>query len=67
MTGLPERLNADNEELGYERTRDAFQEAASRAPEAIIDHLLNIGDEWAGGREQDDDVSFVVLKMKDAV
>jgi hypothetical protein len=30
----------------------------------IIEHLVNVGEAWADGRAQDDDVTFVVLKVK---
>ena len=62
--GLPERLNNQDEELGYPRTQELFLEAAERTPEEICQHLAQGGDEWADGRPQDDDVTFVVLKVK---
>ena len=62
--GLPERLNNQDEELGYPRTQQLFLEAAERTPEEICQHLAQGGDEWADGRPQDDDVPFVVLKVK---
>jgi serine phosphatase RsbU (regulator of sigma subunit) len=62
--GLPERLNSQDEELGYPKTQQLFAEAAEMAPDAICAHLAAGGDEWAKGREQEDDVTFVVMKMK---
>jgi hypothetical protein len=62
--GLPERLNSDDEELGYPKTQELFRQCADMAPDAICAHLAAGGDEWAKGRVQDDDVTFVVLKMK---
>lgn len=62
--GLPERRNSQDEELGYPRTQELFLEAAERTPEEICQHLAQGGDEWADGRPQDDDVTFVVLKVK---
>jgi serine phosphatase RsbU (regulator of sigma subunit) len=62
--GLPERLNDQDEELGYPKTQELFREAAERTPEEICQHLAQGGDEWAKGRIQDDDVTFVVLKVK---
>lgn len=62
--GLPERFNFDNEMLDYASTRRAFASAANESPEAIIEHFVETGEAWAGGRPQDDDVTFVVLKVK---
>ncbi|MFN7928194.1 MAG: PP2C family protein-serine/threonine phosphatase [Blastocatellia bacterium] len=62
--GLPERFNAENEMFDYERTKEAICQIAQAAPEAIIEHLVNVGDAWANGRPQDDDVTFVVCKMR---
>jgi phosphoserine phosphatase RsbU/P len=63
--GLPERFNADNEMLDYTSTKRAFASAAGQSPQAIIDHFVDTGEAWAGGRPQDDDVTFVVLKVGD--
>ncbi len=61
--GLPERFNAENEMLDYTATRRALAVAAHLTPQEIIDHLVRVGDEWSNGRPQDDDVTFVVLKV----
>ncbi len=63
--GLPERFNAENEMLDYEATKDALAVAAHQAPWEIIEHFVRVGDEWSNGRPQDDDVTFVVLKVRD--
>jgi serine phosphatase RsbU (regulator of sigma subunit) len=39
-------------------------EIAILPPQEIIDIFVKIGDKWAGGRPQDDDVTFVVLKAR---
>lgn len=62
--GWPERFNADNEMLGYARASETLAEAAHLAPQAIIEHFVQLGDQWAAGRAQDDDVTFVILKVK---
>ena len=33
-------------------------------PREIIEHFVSAGDHWANGRPQDDDITFVVLKVK---
>lgn len=62
--GLPERMNPNEEEFGYPRTQDLFKEIAEASPSAICEHLARGGDEWAQGKPQDDDVTFVVIKVK---
>ncbi len=62
--GLPERLNDQDEELGYPRTQALFLEVAERTPEEICQHLVRGGEEWASGRPQDDDITFVILKIR---
>ena len=43
---------------------DALADIAHASPREIIDHFVRAGDAWASGRPQDDDVTFVVLKVK---
>ena len=60
--GLPERINAAQEEFGYERVQDLFLQVVGEAPADICRLMAAAGDEWAEGMEQEDDVSFVVLQ-----
>jgi serine phosphatase RsbU (regulator of sigma subunit) len=62
--GLPERFNHKDEILDYPVARKLIEEVAHQPPQAIIEHLIKGGDEWANGRPQGDDVTFVVVKVK---
>ena len=62
--GFPELFNAEGEMLGYERAVEVFAAVASRSPEEIIAHFRKTSETWANGRAQDDDVTFVIMKMK---
>ena len=62
--GFEEMFNPQNEILGEERVKQLFEETAADSPEKIIEHLKNAGDAWASGRAQEDDVTFVVIKVK---
>ena len=62
--GLPERFNEQGEMLDYQKVHDALLTVARHSPQAIIDRLVQVGDEWGGGRVQDDDVTFVVVKVR---
>jgi serine phosphatase RsbU (regulator of sigma subunit) len=62
--GMPELFNKDKEMFGYKRIRDTFEEVVEKSPEEIIDHLNNTGLAWKSDGDPDDDVTFVVLKIK---
>jgi serine phosphatase RsbU (regulator of sigma subunit) len=62
--GLPERFNEQGEMLDYQKVQDELLAAAQLPPEAIINRLVQVGDEWGGSRMQDDDVTFVVVKVR---
>jgi len=62
--GMPELFNKDKEMFGYKRIRDTFEEVVEKQPEDIIDHLKNTGSLWADDEDPNDDVTFVVLKVK---
>jgi serine phosphatase RsbU (regulator of sigma subunit) len=62
--GLPELFNKDKEMFGYERVTQNFGKVASRSPEEIIDVLKTAGSDWVQDEEPDDDVTFVVIKVK---
>ena len=61
---MPELHNDEKDMYGYKRVRNEFENVAEKSPEEIIEHLKNSGSDWVNGREPDDDVTFVVIKMK---
>jgi serine phosphatase RsbU (regulator of sigma subunit) len=62
--GFPELQNENNEMIGYSETRRIFEEVAERTPEEIVNHFKVKGQEWNKGRENEDDITFVVIKVK---
>jgi sigma-B regulation protein RsbU (phosphoserine phosphatase) len=62
--GFPERFNGSGEMLDYAKAGEVLVEIADRSPQEIIDRFIEVGEEWADGRPQDDDVTFVVLKAR---
>jgi len=62
--GFPELLNDKSEAFGYKRVRNLFEENSAKTPEEIISVLRKKGDEWTNSAEPDDDVTFVVIKVK---
>ncbi len=61
--GLPERLDLEDQQLGYDRSAELFEQCIGKSPEEICQYLAQGGDEWANGRPADDDITFVVLKI----
>ena len=62
--GLPERFNEQGEMLDYLSIHATLLTVAQQSPQAIIDRLVQVGDEWGGDKMQDDDVTFVVVKVR---
>ncbi|MGD2093128.1 MAG: two-component regulator propeller domain-containing protein [Candidatus Aminicenantes bacterium] len=62
--GLPELFNPAEEMFGYSRLKQLFSEIGSKTPGQIIADLVAAGDSWLKGKPQDDDMTFVVLKVK---
>jgi serine phosphatase RsbU (regulator of sigma subunit)/ligand-binding sensor domain-containing protein len=62
--GFPELFNDEKEMYGYKRARNYFEEIAGESPEEIITKLKNAGSEWTNDKDPDDDVTFVVIKVK---
>jgi serine phosphatase RsbU (regulator of sigma subunit) len=63
--GFPERFNDKGEILDYPRAKEIFAEVGDQAPQKIIDHFTRASEAWAKGQPQEDDVTFVVLKVKE--
>ncbi len=62
--GFPERFNPANEMLGYDQAKQTLASNAHLSSQEILARLVQIGDEWGQSRLADDDVTFVVLKIR---
>lgn len=62
--GFPELFNNKKEMYGYDKVKDTFAEIAYESSDKIITHLKNKTYDWMSDNDPDDDVTFVVLKMK---
>ncbi|MEN8194549.1 MAG: SpoIIE family protein phosphatase, partial [Bacteroidota bacterium] len=62
--GFPELMNDKKEMFGYKQARNLFEELAGEQPEEIITKLKDAGSDWANDKEPDDDITFVVIKVK---
>ncbi len=62
--GYPELANSNDEQIGYERVQNQFMEVANKKPEEIVEYFKDCGSEWVNGKDPDDDVTFVIIKIK---
>ncbi len=62
--GFAELRNKEQEIYSYRRARNNFEEVANREPAEIISYLREKANEWTDHTDPDDDVTFVVVKMK---
>lgn len=62
--GFPELQNEKEELYGYERVISSFEKVTAKSPDEIINYLKDEGSKWVKGNDPDDDVTFVVIKVK---
>jgi serine phosphatase RsbU (regulator of sigma subunit) len=62
--GFPEQFNEKDEMMGYERVKEILSEVANQTPAEIANHLIDESIKWRNLKAQDDDITFVVLKVK---
>ncbi len=62
--GFVELFNANREMLDIDAAKNIFLEAVRKNPPSIINELLNAADKWLNGYQQSDDITFLVIKIK---
>lgn len=61
--GLPELFNENDEMMGYRRVKGIFKDAALGTPDQVVSHLSAESERWRNKKAQDDDMTFVALKI----
>jgi sigma-B regulation protein RsbU (phosphoserine phosphatase) len=62
--GLPEQMNGKANMFDYPRVKKHFIDGIDKSPEKIIEKLVKAGDRWMNGRNQEDDITLVVIRIK---
>jgi hypothetical protein len=62
--GFAELKNKNNEQYGYKRIISEFKSVAQKSSNEIVEYLIYAASKWMNGIEPDDDISFVVIKIK---
>jgi sigma-B regulation protein RsbU (phosphoserine phosphatase) len=65
--GFTEMFNEAGEMLGDGEANRTLTESANLSPQEIINRFVKVGEDWAGTRPPDDDVTFVALKVKNTI
>ncbi|RKY98443.1 MAG: histidine kinase [Ignavibacteriae bacterium] len=64
--GLAELFNDKKEMYDYDRIKSTFENIGYKSPQLIIDDLVEEVDKWRNGNSPNDDVTLVVLKVKNS-
>jgi serine phosphatase RsbU (regulator of sigma subunit) len=62
--GFPELLSEAGEMIGYDRLSVQLQRSLARSAQELIAELVAFSEAWRGARPQDDDMTFVAVRVK---
>ncbi len=62
--GFPELFNKQKEILDYNKVMEIFCSVAEQSSKKIIEELNIAAEKWMDGADQQDDITFVVVKVK---
>ncbi len=62
--GFAELKNENGEMYSYKQAKSSFENVALKEPEEIVTYLKEEGRRWTNDKDPDDDVTFVVIKVK---
>ena len=62
--GFPELFNQGEKIIGYDAIPGILRQHADKEPQAIIDAFVSHIKSWAQGRANDDDITFIVIKIE---
>jgi len=61
--GLPEQMNSHKVIFDYSRVLKYFDEVAENTPNEIINFLVQKAEGWMDRQKQNDDITFVVIRV----
>jgi serine phosphatase RsbU (regulator of sigma subunit) len=62
--GFPELTNGFGQQLGYPAAAEAFANVAGGGAQDVIDGLVAQAKEWHGDQPPNDDITFVVVRVR---
>jgi serine phosphatase RsbU (regulator of sigma subunit) len=61
--GFAERMNKNEEIMGWDKGKELLSKFSHLPANAIIEEFVNISNNWGINTEQNDDITFLVLKV----
>jgi serine phosphatase RsbU (regulator of sigma subunit) len=61
--GFAERMNENKKIFGWNKGKELLAGISDRSADQIVKELVKTSDEWGGERSQDDDITFIVIKV----
>ena len=62
--GLPELQDSSDNMFGYELLIQELSNVVGKSAQEIVNHFKKLGSAWTNDKDPDDDVTFVVIKVK---
>ena len=62
--GLPEAPDSQNEIYDYHRVQNHLESVGTKSAEAIKNSFILEADKWLGGKNNPDDITFIIIKKK---
>ncbi len=62
--GLPEAPDSQNEMYDYHRVQNHLESVGTKSAEAIKNSFILEADKWLGGKNNPDDITFIIIKKK---
>ena len=64
--GLTEVFDLQKEMIGYEKIVQIFSDSATAPTDKILNNILQQADKWSDGLPNEDDITLLVMRMKEA-
>jgi serine phosphatase RsbU (regulator of sigma subunit) len=61
--GFAELFNPKGDMIDFPLVKDIFLKSADKSADDIIHHLVDFGEKWRSNRPQNDDITFIVIKI----
>jgi hypothetical protein len=65
--GITEIFDSNKNMFGYENIEQIFSDSVNESTDKILNNILHQADEWAGGLPNEDDITLLVLRLKDLI